>query len=109
MGQPDAAVCCVPTYFHTLPLRQLSCKPAHIPLAYPWHGQHHITVVKPCTAPFPQISNVHAIGVTAVSWAPAVPAGGLVASQPPAAATKRLCTAGCDNTVKVSSTAGSCS
>ncbi|KAF8055592.1 SEC13B [Scenedesmus sp. PABB004] len=48
-----------------------------------------------------KISNAHAIGVTAVSWAPAVPAGGLVSSQPPAAPAKRLCTAGCDNTVKV--------
>lgn len=52
-----------------------------------------------------QINNAHAIGVTAVSWAPAVPAGALVASQPPSTVTKRLCTAGCDNTVKVSRTA----
>eukprot|EP00879_Flechtneria_rotunda_P017426 GHRR01018259.1.p1 GENE.GHRR01018259.1~~GHRR01018259.1.p1 ORF type:complete len:242 (+),score=67.87 GHRR01018259.1:119-844(+) len=48
-----------------------------------------------------KISNAHAIGVTAVSWAPAVPAGGLVASSPPTAVVRRLCTAGCDNTIKV--------
>uniref|UniRef100_A0A383W719 Uncharacterized protein n=1 Tax=Tetradesmus obliquus TaxID=3088 RepID=A0A383W719_TETOB len=48
-----------------------------------------------------KISGAHAIGVTAVSWAPAVPAGGMVSSAPPAAPVKRLCTAGCDNTVKV--------
>jgi hypothetical protein len=54
-----------------------------------------------------QISGAHAIGVTAVSWAPAVPAGGMVSSAPPAAPVKRLCTAGCDNTVKVRASFGS--
>lgn len=48
-----------------------------------------------------KIHSAHVIGVTAVSWAPAVPAGSMVGSQPPSAPVKRLCTAGCDNTVKV--------
>lgn len=54
-----------------------------------------------CLCCMQQIPNAHAIGVTAVSWAPAVPAGSMVGSQPPSAPVKRLCTAGCDNTVKV--------
>lgn len=55
----------------------------------------------PWRAVLAQIPNAHAIGVTAVSWAPAVPSGSMVGSQPPSAPVKRLCTAGCDNTVKV--------
>lgn len=54
-----------------------------------------------CAVSYVQIHSAHVIGVTAVSWAPAVPAGSMVGSQPPSAPVKRLCTAGCDNTVKV--------
>ncbi len=49
----------------------------------------------------PQIDNAHSIGCTAVSWAPALPSGGLVSAQPPSSAVKRFATSGCDNTVKV--------
>jgi protein transport protein SEC13 len=36
-----------------------------------------------------------------VSWAPALPPGSLVSSQPPSGVVKRLVTSGCDNTAKV--------
>mmetsp|Transcript_14473 Transcript_14473/g.31411 ORF Transcript_14473/g.31411 Transcript_14473/m.31411 type:complete len:302 (-) Transcript_14473:446-1351(-) len=43
----------------------------------------------------------HAIGVTAVSWAPSVPAGALVSAKAPSGFVKRIVTAGCDNLIKV--------
>ena len=48
----------------------------------------------------------HAIGCNAVSWAPAVLPGSLIAPQPadagaPAAGVKRFASAGCDNLVKI--------
>ena len=49
-----------------------------------------------------QLPGTHAIGVTAVSWAPAVPSGALVSSKPPGPLVKRLVSSGCDNTIKVS-------
>jgi len=48
-----------------------------------------------------KISNAHAIGVTAVSWAPSTAPGALVSGQASGQQVKRLVTAGCDNTVKV--------
>lgn len=48
-----------------------------------------------------KIPNAHSIGVTAVSWAPAVPPGSLVSAAAPAGGVKRLVSSGCDNTVKV--------
>lgn len=47
------------------------------------------------------IPNAHTLGCTAVSWAPALPPGSLVSSQPPSGVVKRLVTSGCDNTAKV--------
>ena len=47
----------------------------------------------------------HAIGCNAVSWAPAVQPGSLIAPQPaegqPAVGVKRFASAGCDNLVKI--------
>lgn len=44
----------------------------------------------------------HAIGATAVSWAPALPAGALATGKAPSGAfVKRLVSCGCDNTVRV--------
>ncbi len=48
-----------------------------------------------------QLPGTHAIGVTAVSWAPAVPPGALVSAKTPGQFVKRLVTAGCDNVIKV--------
>jgi protein transport protein SEC13 len=49
-----------------------------------------------------RIPNAHAIGVNAVSWAPAVSAGSLVSSSAPTAPpVKRLVSGGCDNLVKI--------
>lgn len=48
-----------------------------------------------------KLPGTHAVGVTAVSWSPAVPAGALVSAKAPGGLVKRLVTAGCDNTVKV--------
>ncbi|KAF5840365.1 WD40-repeat-containing domain protein [Dunaliella salina] len=43
----------------------------------------------------------HPIGVTAVSWSPAIPAGALVGSAQSAPNVKRLVTSGCDNTIRI--------
>eukprot|EP00873_Tetraselmis_striata_P000259 jgi/Tetstr1/420523/TSEL_001067.t1 len=43
----------------------------------------------------------HAVGVTAVSFSPAVPPGALVSAQGPGEPVKRLVSCGCDNTVKI--------
>jgi hypothetical protein len=48
-----------------------------------------------------QIEGAHAIGCTAVTWAPPMPPGALVSAQPPASLVKRIASSGCDNTVKV--------
>mmetsp|Transcript_132 Transcript_132/g.478 ORF Transcript_132/g.478 Transcript_132/m.478 type:complete len:307 (+) Transcript_132:228-1148(+) len=43
----------------------------------------------------------HPIGVTSVSWAPAVPPGSLVSAQGPSEPVMRLVSCGCDNNVKI--------
>ena len=48
-----------------------------------------------------QIPNAHPIGVTAVSWAPAAPAGSLIAAKGPGQPESRFASSGADNTVKV--------
>lgn len=48
-----------------------------------------------------QLPGSHPIGVTAVSWSPAIPAGALVGSAQSAPNVKRLVTSGCDNTIRV--------
>ena len=48
-----------------------------------------------------QIPNAHPLGVTAVSWAPAAPAGSLIAAKGPGQAESRFASSGADNTVKV--------
>jgi protein transport protein SEC13 len=47
------------------------------------------------------IFEAHAIGCNAVSWAPAVRPGTLLAPSSPQAPTKRFASAGCDNVVKI--------
>jgi hypothetical protein len=47
------------------------------------------------------LEQAHVIGCTAVSWAPADAAGSLVSAAAPTTPQRRLCSAGCDNTVKV--------
>ena len=60
----------------------------------------------PCVCDTLQLPGTHAIGVTAVSWAPAVPSGALVSSKAPGPFVKRLVTAGCDNAIKVGAGGG---
>ena len=48
-----------------------------------------------------QIPNAHPLGVTAVSWAPAAPAGSLIAAKGPGQPESRFASSGADNTVKV--------
>eukprot|EP00959_Pyramimonas_sp_CCMP1952_P211694 4429988-Pyramimonas_sp.AAC.1 len=47
------------------------------------------------------LERAHPIGCTSVSWAPAAEPGALVSPHVSQAPVKRLCSAGCDNTVKV--------
>lgn len=48
-----------------------------------------------------KVENAHLMGVTAVSWAPPQPPGSLVTPGSGAALVRRLCSAGCDNLVKL--------
>lgn len=48
-----------------------------------------------------KLPGTHPIGVTAVSWSPAVPTGSLVSSKAPGPLVKRLVSCGCDNTIKI--------
>ncbi len=48
-----------------------------------------------------QIPNAHPLGVTAVSWAPAAPAGSLIAAKGPGQPESRFASSGADNIVKV--------
>ena len=48
-----------------------------------------------------QVPNAHPLGVTAVSWAPAAPAGSLVSAKGPGQPEIRFASSGADNTVKV--------
>lgn len=48
-----------------------------------------------------QLPGTHAVGATAVSWAPAVAPGALVASKAPPPPVKRLVSCGCDNIIRV--------
>lgn len=49
----------------------------------------------------PQLPGSHPIGVTGVSWSPAIPSGALVSNAQGPAHVKRLATSGCDNTIRV--------
>ena len=50
---------------------------------------------------FMQVPNAHPLGVTAVSWAPAAPAGSLVSAKGPGQPEICFASSGADNTVKV--------
>ena len=49
-----------------------------------------------------QLPGGHAVGCTAVSWAPAYAPGALISGKAPTTLVKRLVTAGCDNVLRVS-------
>lgn len=57
-----------------------------------------------CSVTQSQMPGSHAIGATAVSWAPSVAPGALVSGKAPESYVKRLVSSGCDNTVRVSQT-----
>ncbi|CAK0773637.1 hypothetical protein CVIRNUC_004086 [Coccomyxa viridis] len=48
-----------------------------------------------------KVPNAHPLGVTAVSWAPAAPAGSLVSAKGPGQPEIRFASSGADNTVKI--------
>ena len=48
-----------------------------------------------------QVEGAHALGVLAVSWAPAVPRGSLTSGKAPGPPVRRFVSGGCDNLVKV--------
>ena len=79
-----------------------------MPLRSSLYGRFVIIIVLSCAyftmriADILQLPGTHAIGVTAVSWAPTVPSGALVSSNAPGPLVKRLVSSGCDNTIKVS-------
>ena len=54
------------------------------------------------TAMCSQIDAAHSVGVNAVSWAPAMPAGSLISAKGATQPDRRLVSGGCDNAVKAS-------